>query len=60
VIANPSGSSPSRPSTRPASSKTARPAISAAAVSIPVTLSPSLVTTSAASRPFQALPWSKT
>ena len=53
-MANPSGSSPSEPSSapsaRPTSSSTPRPAISAAAVSIPVTRSPSLVTTSPARR----------
>src|SRR3954465_7127486 len=59
VIANPSGSSPSVPIARPTSSRTPRPANSAAVVSMPVTRSPSLVTTSPARRPFQATPWSK-
>ena len=59
VMAKPSGSSPSVPSARPTSSRTPRPAISPATVSMPVTRSPSLVTTSPARRPFQALPWSK-
>src|SRR3954469_722360 len=59
VIANPSGSSPSVPIARPTSRSTPRPVMCAAAVSMPVTLSPSLVTTSPARRPFQALPWSK-
>src|SRR3954452_11476997 len=59
VIAKPSGSSPSVPIAAPTSSSTPRPAMCAAAVWMPVTLSPSLVTTSPARRPFQALPWSK-
>src|SRR4051812_29180937 len=59
VMANPSGSSPSVPIARPTSSSTPRPAMRSAAVSMPVTPSPRLVTTSPARRPFQALPWSK-
>ena len=59
VMAKPSGSSPSVPIARPTSRRTPRPAISPATVSMPVTRSPSLVTTSPARRPFQALPWSK-
>src|SRR3954462_13444121 len=59
VMANPSGSSPSVPIARPTSSSTPRPAISAATVWMPVTRSPSLVTTSPARRPFQALTWWK-
>src|SRR4051794_34997146 len=59
VIAKPSGSSPSVPIARPTSSRTPRPAIRPPTVSMPVTESPSLVTTSPARRPFQALPWSK-
>ena len=59
VIAKPSGSSPSVPMARPTSSSTPRPAIRPPTVSMPVTRSPSLVTTSPARRPFQALPWSK-
>ena len=64
VMAKPSGSSPSflpssGPSARPTSSRTPRVTILAAAVSMPVTRSPSQVTTSPAARPFQALPWSK-
>src|SRR3954452_21252033 len=59
VIAKPSGSSPSVPIAAPTSSSTPRPAMCAAAVWMPVTLSPSLVTTSPARRPFQAIPWSK-
>ena len=59
-MANPSGSSPSvadRPGRRRAAHRgrrSARPT-----VSMPVTWSPSLVTTSPARRPFQAMPWSK-
>src|SRR3954452_13314316 len=59
VMANPSGSSPSVPIARPTSSRTPRPAIRPPTVSMPVTESPSLVTTSPARRPFHALPWSK-
>ena len=63
VMAKPSGSSPSvpisAPSARPTSSSTPRPAMQSATVSMPVTRSPSLVTTSPARRPFQAWPWSK-
>src|SRR5829696_5205880 len=59
VMAKPSGSSPSVPTARPTSSSTPRPANRSAAVSMPVTESPRLVTTSPARRPFQALPWSK-
>src|SRR4051812_8294231 len=57
-MANPSGSSPSVPTARPTSNSTPRPAMSPATVSMPVTESPSLVTTPAR-RPFHALPWSK-
>src|SRR3954469_22274749 len=59
VMAKPSGSSPSVPTARPTSSSPPRPAIRPATCSMPVTRSPSLVTTSPARRPFQALPWSK-
>src|SRR3954453_4451067 len=59
VMAKPSGSSPSVPIARPTSSRTPRPAMRSATVSMPVVLSPSLVTTSPARRPFQAIPWSK-
>src|SRR4051812_41948485 len=59
VMAKPSGSSPSVPMARPTSSSTPRPAMRPATCSMPVTRSPSLVTTSPARRPFQALPWSK-
>ncbi len=41
VMANPSGSSPASPTTRPTSSRTPRPTIESATVSIPVTASPS-------------------
>ncbi len=60
VIAKPSGSSPrSPPITRPTSRRTPRPATYGAMCSMPVTRSPSEVTTFSAARPFHALPWSK-
>ena len=60
VIAYPSGSSPvSGCRCRPTSSSTPRETMTDAACSMPVTRSPSLVTTSPARRPFQAMPWSK-
>ena len=58
-MAKPSGNSPSSPIARPTSSSTPRPLIRPVAVWMPVTRSPSLVTTSPARRPFQAVPWSK-
>lgn len=47
------------PTARPTSSSTPRPQTTSATVSIPVTPSPSEVTTDSAGRPFQARPWSK-